>query len=131
MEEDSRIYFARRAAEEQERAEQASDPIVAKVHRRLQRVYVERASIGERWQGPDGSVDVNLGSKGIVELELVASGEKWGRGPKKDVHSSNRARLDSPAFRLVQDWSATGVVQRPELVIGFPRAGAPQVIGGP
>jgi len=32
----------------------------------------------------------------------VASGEKWGRGPGKDVHSSNRARLDSPACHLVQ-----------------------------
>ena len=53
-------------------------------------------------QDPDGAVTVSLGAKGVVELELVASGEKWGRGPKKDVHSSNRARLDSPAFRLVQ-----------------------------
>ncbi len=53
-------------------------------------------------QDPDGSVLVSLGAKGVVELELVASGEKWGRGPKKDVHSSNRARLDSPAFHLVQ-----------------------------
>jgi acetylornithine deacetylase/succinyl-diaminopimelate desuccinylase-like protein len=53
-------------------------------------------------QDPDGSVTVSLGAKGVVELELVASGEKWGRGPKKDVHSSNRARLDSPAFHLVQ-----------------------------
>jgi acetylornithine deacetylase/succinyl-diaminopimelate desuccinylase-like protein len=53
-------------------------------------------------QDPDGGVTVSLGAKGVVELELVASGEKWGRGPKKDVHSSNRARLDSPAFRLVQ-----------------------------
>jgi acetylornithine deacetylase/succinyl-diaminopimelate desuccinylase-like protein len=53
-------------------------------------------------QDPDGGVVVSLGAKGVVELELVASGEKWGRGPKKDVHSSNRARLDSPAFRLVQ-----------------------------
>jgi acetylornithine deacetylase/succinyl-diaminopimelate desuccinylase-like protein len=53
-------------------------------------------------QDPDGSVVVSLGAKGIVELELVASGEKWGRGPSKDVHSSNRARLDSPAFHLVQ-----------------------------
>jgi hypothetical protein len=50
MVEDSRIYFARRAAEEQERAEKATDPVAAKVHRQLQRVYVERASIGERWQ---------------------------------------------------------------------------------
>jgi len=53
-------------------------------------------------QDPDGTVTVSLGAKGVVELELVSSGEKWGRGPKKDVHSSNRARLDSPAFHLVQ-----------------------------
>jgi acetylornithine deacetylase/succinyl-diaminopimelate desuccinylase-like protein len=53
-------------------------------------------------QDPDGSVTVSLGAKGVVELELVSSGEKWGRGPGKDVHSSNRARLDSPAFHLVQ-----------------------------
>jgi acetylornithine deacetylase/succinyl-diaminopimelate desuccinylase-like protein len=53
-------------------------------------------------QDPDGNVTVALGAKGVVELELVASGEKWGRGPTKDVHSSNRARLDSPAFHLVQ-----------------------------
>jgi acetylornithine deacetylase/succinyl-diaminopimelate desuccinylase-like protein len=53
-------------------------------------------------QDPDGTVLLSLGAKGVVELELVASGEKWGRGPKKDVHSSNRARLDSPAFHLVQ-----------------------------
>jgi acetylornithine deacetylase/succinyl-diaminopimelate desuccinylase-like protein len=53
-------------------------------------------------QDPDGGVTVSLGAKGVVELELVASGEKWGRGPKKDVHSSTRAFLDSPAFHLVQ-----------------------------
>jgi len=53
-------------------------------------------------QDPDGTVTVSLGAKGIVELELVSSGEKWGRGPKKDVHSANRARLDSPSFHLVQ-----------------------------
>src|SRR5207247_4868861 len=53
-------------------------------------------------QGLDGIVTVSLGAKGIVELELVASGERWGRGPRKDVHSSNKARLDSPAWHLVQ-----------------------------
>lgn len=53
MVEDSRIYFARRAAEEQERAEKSTSPVAASVHRRLQRVYVERASIGERWQAPE------------------------------------------------------------------------------
>ena len=49
-----------------------------------------------------GEVTINLGAKGIVELELVSSGERWGRGPKKDIHSSNKARVDSPAWHLVQ-----------------------------
>jgi acetylornithine deacetylase/succinyl-diaminopimelate desuccinylase-like protein len=50
----------------------------------------------------DGEVTINLGAKGIIECELVASGEKWGRGPDKDIHSSLRAAVDSPAFHLVQ-----------------------------
>jgi acetylornithine deacetylase/succinyl-diaminopimelate desuccinylase-like protein len=45
---------------------------------------------------------MTLGAKGVVELELVSSGERWGRGPRKDVHSSNKARLDSPAWHLVE-----------------------------
>jgi acetylornithine deacetylase/succinyl-diaminopimelate desuccinylase-like protein len=53
-------------------------------------------------QGLDGNVTVTLGAKGVVELELTSSGEKWGRGPQKDIHSSNKARLDSPAWHLVQ-----------------------------
>jgi acetylornithine deacetylase/succinyl-diaminopimelate desuccinylase-like protein len=53
-------------------------------------------------QDPDGSVTINLGAKGIVELELVSTGEKWGRGPKLDVHSSYEAQIDSPAWHLVQ-----------------------------
>lgn len=53
-------------------------------------------------QDLDGIVTVSLGAKGIVELELVASGQKWGRGPGKDVHSSVKAMVDSPAWRLVK-----------------------------
>jgi len=53
-------------------------------------------------QAPDGSVEVNLGAKGIVELELVSTGERWGRGPRLDIHSSLAAKVDSPAWRLVQ-----------------------------
>ena len=45
---DDRIYFARRAAEEQELAQSAADPDVAKTHRKMQRAYLERASVGER-----------------------------------------------------------------------------------
>ena len=53
-------------------------------------------------QDTDGNVTISLGAKGVVELELVASGEKWGRGPKKDIHSSLKAMVDSPAWRLVK-----------------------------
>jgi acetylornithine deacetylase/succinyl-diaminopimelate desuccinylase-like protein len=53
-------------------------------------------------QEPDGSVEVEAGAKGIVELELVSSGEKWGRGPRKDIHSSLEAQVDSPSWHLVQ-----------------------------
>jgi acetylornithine deacetylase/succinyl-diaminopimelate desuccinylase-like protein len=50
----------------------------------------------------DGKVTMTLGAKGVIELELVSSGERWGRGPRHDIHSSNKARVDSPAWRLVE-----------------------------
>ena len=53
-------------------------------------------------QDLDGKVTMTLGAKGVVELELVASGERWGRGPRRDIHSSNKARVDSPAWHLVE-----------------------------
>jgi acetylornithine deacetylase/succinyl-diaminopimelate desuccinylase-like protein len=53
-------------------------------------------------QDLDGIVTVSLGAKGVVELELVSSGEKWGRGPAKDIHSSLKAMVDSPAWHLVK-----------------------------
>ncbi|PYK06659.1 MAG: twin-arginine translocation pathway signal protein [Verrucomicrobia bacterium] len=53
-------------------------------------------------QDLDGVVTVNLGSKGVIELELVSTGEKWGRGPAKDIHSSLKAMVDSPAWHLVK-----------------------------
>ena len=56
----------------------------------------------EAGQDRDGGVQVSLGAKGVIELELVSSGEKWGRGPKHDVHSSLEAQVDSPTWHLVQ-----------------------------
>ena len=56
----------------------------------------------EAGQERDGSLQVEFGAKGVVELELVSSGEKWGRGPAKDVHSSLEAQVDSPSWHLVQ-----------------------------
>jgi acetylornithine deacetylase/succinyl-diaminopimelate desuccinylase-like protein len=58
--------------------------------------------IPEAGQDRDGGAEVSLGAKGVVELELVSSGEKWGRGPAKDVHSSLEAQVDSPTWHLVQ-----------------------------
>ena len=43
-----RVYFAQRAAEELELALSANDHEAADAHRRLQRVYTERASVGGR-----------------------------------------------------------------------------------
>ena len=48
MADQDRIYFAQRAAEEEQLAADAPDPQVAKVHRTLQRAYLERASVGDR-----------------------------------------------------------------------------------
>ncbi len=56
----------------------------------------------EAGQDRDGGVTVSLGAKGVVELELVSTGEKWGRGPSHDVHSSLEAAVDSPTWHLVQ-----------------------------
>ena len=43
-----RAYYAQRAAEELELAQAAQEEEAAQAHRKLQRAYLERASIGER-----------------------------------------------------------------------------------
>jgi hypothetical protein len=43
-----RAYFAQRAAEEFELAQAATDKDAADAHRKLQKAYLERASVGER-----------------------------------------------------------------------------------
>lgn len=43
-----RAYYAQRAAEELELAQSATDEEAAAAHRKLQRAYLERASVGER-----------------------------------------------------------------------------------
>ena len=72
-------------------------PEVLEAFRKSIGVYMPFAS-----QDLDGTVTTFYGAKGVIELELVSSGAKWGRGPVKDVHSSNKARLDSPAWHLVE-----------------------------
>lgn len=72
-------------------------PEVMEALRRCEGVFMPFAA-----QSPDGDVEIAIGSKGVIELELVSSGAHSGRGPAKDVHSSLKAALDSPAWRLVQ-----------------------------
>jgi acetylornithine deacetylase/succinyl-diaminopimelate desuccinylase-like protein len=53
-------------------------------------------------QSPQGDVQVALGAKGAVEVELLCSTERWGRGAKDDIHSSYKAALDSAVWRMVK-----------------------------
>ena len=53
-------------------------------------------------QETNGATSIDLGAKGAIELQLISSGETWGRGPTKDIHSSLMAVVDSPAWRLVK-----------------------------
>jgi hypothetical protein len=57
MDEQDKIYFATRAAEEQELAVSATDPEAAESHRKMQRAYLERASIGARPDGQKERID--------------------------------------------------------------------------
>src|SRR5437588_8470645 len=52
-------------------------------------------------QDLDGIVTVNLGSKGVIELELVSDGAKWGRGPAKDIDSSSKRMTGGRAWGLI------------------------------
>src|SRR5438067_4752990 len=86
--------------------EEIGSPHFPQIVRRPEVLAALRRSMGifmpAAAQGPDGQVTITLGAKGVIECELVSSGERWGRGPKQDVHSSNKARVDSPAWHLVQ-----------------------------
>jgi len=53
-------------------------------------------------QSIDGAVSLVLGAKGVIEVQLISSGEKWGRGPNKDIHSSLKANVDSPVWHLIK-----------------------------
>jgi acetylornithine deacetylase/succinyl-diaminopimelate desuccinylase-like protein len=72
-------------------------PEVEAALRKTAGVFMPAAS-----QDLDGIVTVSLGAKGVVELELISSGETWGRGPAKDIHSSLKAMVDSPAWHLIK-----------------------------
>ncbi|MBI4467339.1 MAG: M20/M25/M40 family metallo-hydrolase [Acidobacteria bacterium] len=71
--------------------------------------YIDRLKICSAHLDPDpsqnreGQVSMWLGNKGICYVELEVSGRRWGRGPQKmPIHSSRKAILESPVWRLVQ-----------------------------
>src|SRR5882762_1573024 len=86
--------------------EEIGSPHIPQLVRRMEVIDALKKCAGvfmpHATQDLDGIVTVNLGSKGVIELELVSSGEKWGRGPAKDIHSSLKAMVDSPAWHLVK-----------------------------
>lgn len=53
-------------------------------------------------QSPAGAVSVGLGLKGMVVLELTASGETWPAAPARTIHSAAAGLVASPPFRLAQ-----------------------------
>ncbi len=58
-------------------------------------------------QDQKGKVQIALGVKGIVYFELGLDGKNWGHGPTEfDIHGSNKAWVDSPAWRMIQALSA-------------------------
>jgi len=54
-------------------------------------------------QNSKGKVIVTLGVKGIVYFELEIDGKEWRKGPTEfGIHGSNKAWVDSPAWRLIR-----------------------------
>jgi acetylornithine deacetylase/succinyl-diaminopimelate desuccinylase-like protein len=54
-------------------------------------------------QNQKGKVMMELGVKGIVYFELELDGKTLGFGPTEfDIHGSNKAWVDSPAWRMIQ-----------------------------
>lgn len=74
-----------------------ADPEVAAALKKTVGVFIPAAA-----QNRDGTTGISLGSKGAVEFQLIVGGETSDKYPKADVHSSNHARIESPAWRLVK-----------------------------
>lgn len=53
-------------------------------------------------QNPGGDVTLFLGVKGILYMELEATGSARGGPTKAEIHGSYKAVVDSPVWRLVQ-----------------------------
>ena len=54
-------------------------------------------------QSPGGEIAICLGAKGIIECELICSGERWGGGrPRRTCIPDSRHPSTVPSWRLVE-----------------------------
>jgi acetylornithine deacetylase/succinyl-diaminopimelate desuccinylase-like protein len=53
-------------------------------------------------QRPDGNISVILGVKGILYVEMTATGGDWGGPANAEIHGSYKALVDSPVWRLIK-----------------------------
>ncbi|HET7710121.1 MAG TPA: M20/M25/M40 family metallo-hydrolase [Sphingomicrobium sp.] len=74
-----------------------ADPEVAAALKKTVGVFIPTTS-----QDAQGNAGISLGAKGAVEFQLLVGGETSDKYPKTDIHSSNHARVESPAWRLVK-----------------------------
>jgi acetylornithine deacetylase/succinyl-diaminopimelate desuccinylase-like protein len=58
-------------------------------------------------QDPKGKVIMELGVKGIIYMDLICKGGRWGGPTKRGIHSANAAWVDSPVWRLL--WALTSM----------------------
>lgn len=86
---------------EEEQGSPHFDQVLAPYHDRL-KTCKAHLNAGPS-QNRDGNVSMALGNKGIAYVELECHGARWGHGPQKmPIHSSRKAILDSPVWRLVK-----------------------------
>ncbi|MDH3746763.1 MAG: M20/M25/M40 family metallo-hydrolase [Gammaproteobacteria bacterium] len=57
-------------------------------------------------QRPDGNISVILGVKGILYVEMTATGGSWGGPADAEIHGSYKAIVDSPVWRLIKALSS-------------------------
>jgi acetylornithine deacetylase/succinyl-diaminopimelate desuccinylase-like protein len=84
--------------------EQLGSPTLAKViHDRRRELQAAHGVLYPKFcQGRSGEPILPLGVKGMVLLELIASGGAWGGPTRTSLHSGNAAWVASPAWRMTR-----------------------------
>jgi acetylornithine deacetylase/succinyl-diaminopimelate desuccinylase-like protein len=52
-------------------------------------------------QDPDGKIELFMGTKGIIHIELNVRGGDWGAPVSRGIHGSNAVWMENPAWHLV------------------------------